>query len=126
MSGCDPDRREALRRISLFGATGFFPNLLTAATARAARLTAGFVYIGPRLDWGWNQSHAVAAAALQGVPNVRTIEAGYLPESTDYGSGKKTPETEAYTEAMRGLVADGARLIFSTSFDDDPFLVALA
>jgi basic membrane protein A and related proteins len=78
------------------------------------------------LDWGWNESHAVAAAGLRGVPNVRVVQAGYLPESTDYGSGKETPETRAYTEAMESLIAEGAGLIFSTSFDDDPFLLAIA
>jgi simple sugar transport system substrate-binding protein len=68
----------------------------------------------------------VAAAALAGVPNVRVVQAGYLPESTDYGSGKNNPETKAYSEAMDGLIADGAGVIFSTSFDDDPFLLAMA
>jgi len=126
MSGFDPDRRATLKRIGLLSAAGLVPDFLTSGSARAAGLTAGFVYIGPRLDWGWNQSHALAAAALRGVPNVRTIEAGYLPETTDYGSGKETPETKAYTAAMEGLIADGAGLIFSTSFDDDPFLLAVA
>jgi simple sugar transport system substrate-binding protein len=126
MSGFGPDRRAALKHIALLGAVGVVPNLLVAGAARAANLTAGFVYIGPRMDWGWNQSFAAAAAALSGVPNVRTIEAGYLPESTDYGSGKETPETKAYTEAMKSLIADGASLVFSTSFDNDPFLLAVA
>ena len=127
MSGFDPDRRQALKRIALLGAAGLVPGILPVRSARAADPAVGFVYIGPRLDWGWNQSHAVAAAALKGVPNVRTFQADYLPESTDYGSGKDNPKTRAYTEAMEGLIADhGAGLIFSTSFDHDPFLLALA
>jgi simple sugar transport system substrate-binding protein len=126
MSGFDPDRRAALKRIALLGAAGLVREFLSAGPAIAAGLTAGFVYIGPRLDWGWNQSHAAAAAALRGIPDIRTIEAGYLPETTDYGSGKETPETKAYTAAMEELIADGAALIFSTSFDDDPFLLAMA
>jgi basic membrane protein A len=127
MSGFDPNRREALKRMALLGAAGLIAGILPARFARASGLTAGFVYIGPREDWGWNESFAVAAAALRGVPNVRVFQADYLPESTDYGSGKETPETKAYTEAMEGLIADhGAGLIFSTSFDDDPFLLAMA
>src|SRR5262249_17333459 len=102
------------------------PAILSVRAARAAGLTAGFVYIGPRKDWGWNESHAVAAAALRGVPLVEVVEAAYLPESTDYGSGKETPETKAYAKALEDLVADGAGLIFSTSFDNDPFLLAAA
>ena len=54
------------------------------------------------------------------------FQADYLPESTDYASGKDNPETRAYTKAMEGLIADGAGLIVSTSFDNDPFLLAMA
>ncbi len=126
MSAFDPNRRKALKGMAALGAAGLVPGILPVRSARAADLTAGFVYIGPREDWGWNQSFAVAAAALRGVPNVRVVQAGYLPESTDYGSGKDNPETRAYTKAMEGLIADGAGLIFSTSFDDDPFLLAMA
>ena len=127
MSGFDPTRRKAFKRIALLGAAGLVPGILPVRSAWAADLTVGFVYIGPREDWGWNQSHAVAAAALRGVPNVRVVQADYLPESTDYGSGKENPETRAYTQAMEGLIADhGAGLIFSTSFGDDPFLLAMA
>lgn len=126
MSGRDPNRREALKRITLLGAAGLVTGMLPIRSARAADLTSGFVYIGPREDWGWNQSHAVAATALRGVPNVSVVQADYLPESTNYGSGKDDPETLAYTKAMEGLIADGAGLVFSTSFDDDPFLLAMA
>jgi basic membrane protein A and related proteins len=126
MPGFDPYRRKALKDIALLGAAGLVTGLLPVRPARAADLTAGFVYIGPRLDWGWNQSHAMAAAALRGVPSVRVVQAGYLPESTNYGSGKDDPETRAYTKAMEGLIADGAGLVVSTSFDTDPFLLAMA
>jgi simple sugar transport system substrate-binding protein len=127
MLGFDLNRRDALRQIALFGAAGAVSAFLPVRAARAADLVVGFVYIGPRDDWGWNQSQAVAAAALRGVPNVKVVEAGYLPESTDYGSGKDNAETRAYTKAMEDLIkGHGAGLIVSTSFDDDPFLLALA
>ena len=96
MSAFDPNRREALKRIALLGAAGLVADILPVRPARAADLTVGFVYIGPRMDWGWNESHARAAAALMRVPNVSVVEAGYLPESTDYGSGKDTPETSLH------------------------------
>ncbi len=126
MPGFDPTRRETLKRIAVLGAAGLVPGILAVRSARAADLTAGFVYIGPREDWGWNQSFATSATALRGVPNAAVVQAGYLPESTNYGSGKDDAETRAYTRAMEDLIADGASLIFSTSFDDDPFLLALA
>src|SRR4029079_16538955 len=126
MSGFDPKRRETLKGMALLGAASLVTSVLPIRLAQAAHLTAGFVYIGPRLDWGWNQSFATAAEALKGIPNVGVVQAGYLPESTNYGSGKDDAETRAYTKAMEALIADGASLIFSTSFDDDPFLLALA
>ena len=89
MAGFDPNRRKALKRMAALGVAGLVPGILPVRSARAADLTVGFVYIGPREDWGWNQSFAVAAAALRGVPNVRVVQADYLPESTDYGSGKE-------------------------------------
>jgi basic membrane protein A len=122
----DPNRRKVVEGLTLLAASGLIAGVLPVPIADAADLTVGFVYIGPREDWGWNQSHALAAAALRGVPNVRIVQAGYLPESTDYGSGEDNAETRAYTEAMEGLIADGAALIISTSFDNDPFLLALA
>ena len=125
MSGLHLNRRKLLEGLTLFGAAGL-AGVRPVRSARAADLKAGFVYIGPRLDWGWNQSFAAAAEALKGVPNASVVQAGYLPESTDYGSGKDTPETAAYTKAMEGLIADGATLIVSTSFDNDPFLLAMA
>lgn len=126
MTGSAFDRREALKRIGLIGASTLVPHRLAAEPARSSDLTVGFVYIGPRKDWGWNESFAITAAALKSMQGVKVIEAGYLPESTDYGSGKETPETIAYAKAMQQLAADGAGLIVSTSFDDDPFLLAVA
>lgn len=127
MSRFDLNRRQTLANLVLLGTAGLVPGLLPVGSSRAAAdLKTGFVYIGPRDDWGWNQSHALAAAALKGVPNVTVAEAGYLPESTDYGSGKETPETKAYAKAIEELIAGGARLLFSTSFGDDPFLLAAA
>jgi simple sugar transport system substrate-binding protein len=109
------------------GAASLIQTILPISPARAGELVAGFVYIGPRLDWGWNESHAVAALALEGVPHAGVVQADYLPESTNYGSGKDDPQTRAYTEAMERLITDGgARLVISTSFDDDPFLLAMA
>ena len=60
------------------------------------------------------------------VPGVRVVQAGYLPESTDYDSGEDNAETRAYAGAIEGLIADGAGLVISTSFGHDPFLWAAA
>jgi simple sugar transport system substrate-binding protein len=127
MSSFDLDRRKVLEGVGALGASALLQAALPIKLARAGELVAGFVYIGPRLDWGWNESHAVAALALEGVPHAGSVQADYLPESTNYGSGKDDPQTRAYSEAMERLIAGGgARLVISTSFDDDPFLLAMA
>ncbi|WP_428031906.1 BMP family ABC transporter substrate-binding protein [Ancylobacter sp.] len=119
-----PTRRHLLKGLALAGAS-LAPVPLLPGAARAQGFTTGFVAIGPWLDWGWNQSFATAAQALR-ASGVNALEAGYLPESTDYDSGRDDAQTRAYAQALDALVAEGARLVFSTSFGHDPFLVAAA
>ena len=84
--------------------------------ARAAGLTVGIVYVGPRDDFGWNQAHAVAAAALKEVPGVTVVEE------------ENVPETIACAKSMESMInLDGAELIFATSFGYyKPFVLDLA
>jgi len=84
--------------------------------ASAAGLTVGIVYVGPRDDFGWNQAHAVAAAALKEVPGVTVVEE------------ENVPETIAVQKSMESMInLDGAGLIFATSFGYyKPFVLDLA
>jgi basic membrane protein A and related proteins len=127
MSGWNPTRRSMVRGLSALGAGGFMVGLRPMPAAHAADLDVGFIFIGPRDDWGWNQSFAEAAEAISARAQVKIIEAGYLPESTDYSSGKESPEADAYARGLEGLIGpDGACLVISTSFGNDPFLCAVA
>jgi basic membrane protein A and related proteins len=87
-----------------------------AGAARAAGVTIGIVYVGPRDDFGWNQAHAVAVKALKTLPGVKTIEE------------ENVPETDACSKTMESMVnLDGANIILGTSFGYfDPFMVDLA
>ncbi|MGF7158412.1 simple sugar transport system substrate-binding protein [Rhodoligotrophos appendicifer] len=125
MPGTYHSRREILKRLALLSA-GLAPATLPFRKLHASDLVAGFVYVGPRLDWGWNQSFAAAAEALRGLPGITVYQAGYIPESTDYDSGNDNEETRAYAAAIEGLAANGAGLVVSTSFGHDPFLWAAA
>lgn len=84
--------------------------------ANASDLTVGIVYVGPRDDFGWNQAHAVAAAALKDVPGVTVVEE------------ENVPETIAVQKSMESMInLDGAQLIFATSFGYyKPFVLDLA
>ena len=48
--------------------------------ARAAGTTIGFIYVGSKTDYGWNQSHAVAAATLKNTPGITVVEEENVPE----------------------------------------------
>src|SRR5258708_15132780 len=82
--------------------------------ARAAT-TVGFIYVGPRDDWGWNQAHAVAAKALKD-SGIKVIEE------------ENVPETDAVSKSMESMIKlDGATLVFPTSFGYfDPFMLDMA
>src|SRR5690242_3786631 len=68
-------------------------------------LVVGFIYVGPRDDYGYNQAHAEAAAILKKMPGVKVVEE------------EKVPETVAVEKSMESMVnLDGASLLFPTSF----------
>ena len=84
---------------------------LTVATAvplRAAyakETTIGFIYVGSRDDYGYNQAHAQGAAALKKLPDIKVVEE------------EKVPETDAVEKTMESMInLDGATLLFPTSF----------
>ncbi|HEY9648580.1 MAG TPA: BMP family ABC transporter substrate-binding protein [Chroococcidiopsis sp.] len=85
-------------------------------SAAAAALTMGFIYVGPKDDYGWNQAHAEGAAGVAKVPGVKVVEEASVPETT------------AVAETMRGMIVqDGATVLFPTSFGYfDPYILELA
>ena len=56
---------DTTRRGFLGGAAAGALMLSGLSSARAEGKTIGFIYVGSKDDFGWNQSHAVAAAALK-------------------------------------------------------------
>jgi basic membrane protein A len=84
--------------------------------ARAADLVVGFIYVGPKDDYGYNQAHAEGAAACKSIAGVKIIEEENVPETIDV---QKT------MESMINL--DGASLLFPTSFGYfDPHMLKMA
>jgi len=84
--------------------------------AADALLTIGFFFVGPRDDYGYNLSHAEAAAIVKGLPGVKVVEE------------ENVPETQAVQKTMQGMISqDGASLLFPTSYGYfDPHVLALA
>jgi len=76
----------------------------------------GFIYVGPKDDYGYNQAHAEGAAALAKLPGVKVREE------------ENVPETDAVQKTMESMISlDGASLVFPTSFGYfDPHILKVA
>jgi simple sugar transport system substrate-binding protein len=79
-------------------------------------LTIGFIYVGPKDDYGYNQAHAAGAAAVKKMPGVTVREE------------EKVPETLDVQKTMKSMISiDHASLLFPTSFGYfDPHILKLA
>src|SRR6476620_696220 len=65
-------RHDLTRRSLLQGAALAAPALaLGIGPARAATTTIGFIYVGPKDDYGYNQAHAEAAAVLKKMKDIK-------------------------------------------------------
>ncbi|SRR5690606_20956139 len=108
------DRRQLLKLAGLIGITAAMPFSLARAADKP--LIVGFIYVGTREDFGYNQAHADAAKIIKSLPNVKVIEE------------ENVPETSAAQQAMEAMIRqDGAELIFATSFGYfDPHVVRVA
>jgi basic membrane protein A len=69
------------RRGFLGGVGGAALAFGSVSSARAANTTIGFIYVGSKDDYGWNQSHAVAASALKDIPGITVVEEENVPET---------------------------------------------
>ncbi len=82
----------------------------------AEPLVVGFIYVGSKDDFGYNQAHAEGAAAIAALPGVKLVEQASVPE------------TNEVQEAMRSMIdQDGAKALFPTSFGYfDPHILDIA
>src|SRR5258708_5894352 len=85
-------------------------------TAKGDKLTVGFIYVGPKDDYGYNQAHAAGAQAVKEIPGVEVKEEERVAETADV------------QKSMKSMIElDGAKLIFPTSFGYfDPHVLAVA
>jgi basic membrane protein A len=104
-------RRAVLGGLGLAAATG-----VSIQPAQAKDLVVGFIYVGPKDDYGYNQAHAEAAALLKKMPGVKIVEE------------EKVAETDDVSKTMESMIKlDGATLLFPTSFGYfDPYMLKMA
>lgn len=76
-----------------------------ASTTAGEKVKVGFLYVGPKDDFGYNQAAYEGSVAMAAAnPNVELLQAENVPE---------TAEAERVMERM---ISQGAKLIFPTSF----------
>jgi simple sugar transport system substrate-binding protein len=93
-------RRRLLQGAGTAALAGLVPQ-----RAFAADTVVGFVYVGSRDDYGYNQAHAAGAAALKKMAGVKVVEE------------EKVPETDACEKTMESMInLDSASLLFPTSY----------
>jgi simple sugar transport system substrate-binding protein len=102
MTNIAPSRRSVLLGATAAAASAALPGRRAWA---AGSMTVGFIYVGSRDDYGYNQSHAEGAAAVRKMPGLSVVEQ------------ERVPETVACANAMEGMIhLDGATLLFPTSY----------
>ena len=115
MTGSGFNRRDVIKG---FGAAGVGAATAGWAGLAAAQpsITVGFIYVGPKDDFGYNQAQAEAAAEVKKLPGIKAVEQENVPETVDV---QKT---------MQAMISqDGATLLFPTSFGYfDPHTLAVA
>lgn len=124
-------RRQVVRGLLATGAFGVTSKLWTGCTPTAStssggspraspasnkEIIMGFIYVGPKDDFGYNQAHFEGKEGLKSVSGIRTIDQ------------EKVPETSEVQEVMRNMVEqDKATVLFPTSFGYfDPHILKLA
>lgn len=87
-----------------------------SASGTGKPIVMGFIYVGPKDDYGYNQAHAEGKEGVSKLSWVKTVEQANVPETTEV------------QEAMRNMIEqDGATVLFPTSFGYfDPHILKIA
>ncbi len=81
-----------------------------------ANVSIGFIFVGPKDDFGWNQSHYEGEQGIAKLPGVKTVDEASVAE------------TKAVEETMLNMIEqDGVTVLFPTSYGYfDPYILNLA
>jgi basic membrane protein A and related proteins len=109
------NRRELIKGAAALGLGAAGGTWMEMAAAQAP-ITVGFVYVGAKDDFGYNQAQAESVAEIKKLPGIKTVEE------------ENVPETTAVQKTMQAMISqDGATLLFPTSFGYfDPHTLAVA
>jgi basic membrane protein A len=109
-------RRDFMKNLALAGTVGAFAGWMPMSAQASSSVRMGFIYVGPRDDYGYNQSHFEGKTAVAKQSWVKAVDEEKVPE---------TIEVQKTMESMINL--DGAQIIFPTSFGYfDPHILVVA
>lgn len=125
-------RRRVVRGLLATGAFGATSHLWTACTPTSAPtsstsasntgsspgkdLVLGYIYVGPKDDYGYNQAHFLGKEGLKGLSAITVVDQASVPETVEI------------QEVMRNMIEQNkAAVLFPTSFGYfDPHILKLA
>ena len=111
-------RRQVLKGTAAAGALGMVGSLdwVGQAWGGEDKVNMGFIFVGPRDDYGYNQAHYEGKSSVANLPWVNAFDEERVPE---------TIEIQKTMESMIKL--DGAQVLFPTSFGYfDPHILTVA
>jgi simple sugar transport system substrate-binding protein len=96
--------------------TGTTSTTGTTGTAKDETLNIGFIYVGPRDDFGYSQAHFEGSEVIAKLPNVKTVNEASVEE------------TATVQETMLSMInQNGVSVLFPTSFGYfDPHILKIA
>jgi basic membrane protein A and related proteins len=99
----------------LWGCTSTAPTATPGSSAPSKDVVMGFIYVGPKDDYGYNQAHFLGKSGIK-LQDVKTVDQASVPETTEV------------QEAMRNMIEqDKATVLFPTSFGYfDPHILKIA
>lgn len=96
-------------------ACGTTANTATGSASAGPRTTVGFVMVGNRNDYGYNQAvYTASQAVAKEMGAVKVITADNIPENN------------SVTQSMQSMVDAGAKIIFATSYGYYSYALAFA
>jgi len=109
-------RRTILKGMAAAGVASSLGLIGSRAVFAAEKVRMGFIYVGPRDDYGYNQAHYQGKSAVGALDWVKAVDEENVPE---------TIEAVKTMESMINL--DGAQVLFPTSFGYfDPHILKVA
>jgi basic membrane protein A and related proteins len=113
-----PSRKGIVFAVAAFGVVALSATAAVAASKRANEdpIKAAWIYVGPKNDGGWSQAHDAGRQYVE----------KKLGDKVKTTFKENVPEDSQVAQVIEGLVRDGNKIIFATSFGFQDAMAAAA